>query len=173
MASVRFTDVQARPTEFLDFTSLTLEEFQTLIPPFEAAFHAHMAVWRLDGKPRTTRQFAVYKTCPLPTPQDRLFFILVYLKTGFDHGVGHPLLLLGDAKAPNCRKNKAFNDLGHYAEWPKVADAVIKASKPMRSRWYTDVCLAWAKAKRISGFTSSSPPSSRRYAPSAMPQPAP
>jgi hypothetical protein len=25
MASVRFTDVQARPTEFLDFTSLTLE----------------------------------------------------------------------------------------------------------------------------------------------------
>src|SRR5712691_13145432 len=47
---------------------------------------------------------------------------------GFDHGVGHPpLLLLGDAKAPNCRKNKAFNDLGHYSEWPKVADAVIKA----------------------------------------------
>jgi len=25
MASVRFTDVQARPTEFLDFTSLTLD----------------------------------------------------------------------------------------------------------------------------------------------------
>ena len=81
MASVRFTDVQARPTEFLDFTSLTLEEFQTLVPPFEAAFHAHMAVWRLDGKPRTARQFTVYKNCPLPTPEDRLFFILVYLKT--------------------------------------------------------------------------------------------
>ena len=28
MASVRFIDVQARPTEFLDFTSLTLEEFR-------------------------------------------------------------------------------------------------------------------------------------------------
>ena len=28
MASVRFTDVQVRPTEFLDLTSLTLEEFQ-------------------------------------------------------------------------------------------------------------------------------------------------
>jgi hypothetical protein len=25
----------------------------------------------------------------LPTPEDRLFFILVYLKTGLDHGVGH------------------------------------------------------------------------------------
>src|SRR3989441_13223378 len=81
MGSLQFTDVQSRPTEFLDFTSLTLEEFQTLVPPFEAAFQAHMAAWRLDGKPRTARQFAVYKNCPLPTPEDRLFFILVYLKT--------------------------------------------------------------------------------------------
>jgi hypothetical protein len=50
-------------------------------------------------------------------------------RLGFDHGVGHPFLLLGDAKAPNFRKNNAFNDLGHYSEWPKVADAVIKAPK--------------------------------------------
>ena len=81
MASIRFRDVQARPTEFLDFTSLTPEEFQTLVPPFEAAFHARMAVWRMDGKPRTARRFTVYKNCPLPTPEDRLLFILTYLKT--------------------------------------------------------------------------------------------
>ena len=78
MASVRFIDVQARPTEFLDFTSLTLDEFQLLVPPFAAAFQAHMAVWCLDGKPRAARRFTVYKNCPLPTPEDRLFFILVY-----------------------------------------------------------------------------------------------
>src|SRR5258708_33189775 len=76
-----FTDLQSRPTEFLDFTSLTLDEFQQLVPPFEAAFQAHMAAWRLDGKPRTARQFAVYKNCPLLTPEDRLFFLLTYLKT--------------------------------------------------------------------------------------------
>src|SRR5919108_67666 len=81
MASLRFSDAQSRPTEFLDLTSLTLEEFQLLIPPFEAAFQAHMAAWRLDGKPRTARQFAVYQNCPLPTPEDRLFFLLTYLKT--------------------------------------------------------------------------------------------
>src|ERR671919_2439814 len=81
MAKVQFTDVQARPTEFLDFTSLTLDEFQLLVPPFEAAFQAHMAAWCLDGQPRATRRFTVYKNCPLPTPEDRLFFILVYLKT--------------------------------------------------------------------------------------------
>jgi hypothetical protein len=34
---------------------------------------------------------------------------------GFDHGVGHPLLLLYDAKAPSGRKNKVFKGLGHYA----------------------------------------------------------
>src|ERR671922_693055 len=81
MAGARFTDVQARPSEFLDLTSVTLDEFQQLVSPFEAAFQAHMAAWRLDGKPRTARQFAVYQNCPLPTPEDRLFFILTYLKT--------------------------------------------------------------------------------------------
>ena len=65
MASLRFTDVQARPSEFLDLTSLTLEEFQQLVLPFETAFHAHLAAWRLDGKPRITRRFTVYKNCPL------------------------------------------------------------------------------------------------------------
>src|SRR2546422_5425221 len=81
MAHVQCTDVQARPTEFLDVTSLTLDEFQPLVPPFEAAFQAHMAAWRLDGQPRTARQFPVDKNCPLPTPEDRLFFLLTSLKT--------------------------------------------------------------------------------------------
>jgi hypothetical protein len=40
-----------------------------------------MAAWRLDGKPRTARQFAVYKNSPLPTPEDRPFFLLTALKT--------------------------------------------------------------------------------------------
>src|SRR6266850_1633832 len=81
MAGLRFPDLQSRPTDFLDFTSLTLDEFQQLVPPFEAAFQAHMAAWRLDGKPRTARQFAVYQNCPLPTSEDRLFFLLTSLKT--------------------------------------------------------------------------------------------
>ena len=91
MASVRFPDVQAHPMEFLDLTSLTLDEFQQLVPPFEAALQAHMASWRLDGKPRTARRFTVYKNCPLPTPEDRLFFILVYLKTYAPGGARAPV----------------------------------------------------------------------------------
>jgi Helix-turn-helix of DDE superfamily endonuclease len=99
MAGVRFADLQARPTEFLDLTSLTLDEFQLLVPPFETAFQAHMAAWRLDGKPRTARQFSVYKNCPLPTPEDRLLFILAYLKTYALQVVQGRLFGMGQSKA--------------------------------------------------------------------------
>ena len=99
MASVRFTDVQARPTEFLDLTSLTLDEFQQLVPPFEAAFQAHMAAWRLDGTPRTARRFSVYQHCPLATPEDRLFFLLTYLKTYALQVVQGRLFGMGQSKA--------------------------------------------------------------------------
>src|SRR5918996_4216876 len=99
MAHVQFTDVQDRPTEFLDLTSLTRDEFQILVPPFEAAFQAHMAAWRLDGKPRTARCFSVYQNCPLPTPEDRLLFILAYVKTYSLQVVQGRLFGMGQSKA--------------------------------------------------------------------------
>ena len=99
MAHVQFTDVQDRPTEFLDLTSLTRDEFHQLIPPFEAAFQARMAAWRLDGKPRTARCFSVYQNCPLPTPEDRLLFILAYVKTYSLQVVQGRLFGMGQSKA--------------------------------------------------------------------------
>src|SRR6266852_4860617 len=99
MAHVQFTDVQDRPLEFLDLISLTLDEFQPLVPPFEAAFQAHRAAWRLDGKPRTARRFTVYKNCPLATPEDRLFFLLTYLKTYALQVVQGRLFGMGQSKA--------------------------------------------------------------------------
>ena len=99
MAHVKFTDIKDRPTEFLDVTSLTLDEFQQLVPSFEAAFQAHMAAWRLDGKPRTTRRFTVYQNCPLPTPEDRLLFILAYVKTYSLQVVQGRLFGMGQSKA--------------------------------------------------------------------------
>src|SRR5262245_45242282 len=99
MAGLRFAELQSRPIEFLDFTSLTLDEFQQLVPPFEAAFHARMAAWRMDGKPRTVRRFTVYQNCPLPTPEDRLLFVLVYLKTYALQVVQGRLFGMGQSKA--------------------------------------------------------------------------
>jgi hypothetical protein len=99
MAGLRFSDVHTRPTELLDLTSLTGEEFHCLVPAFATAFHTRMATWRLDGKPRTARRFTVYQACPLPTPEDRLLFVLVYLKTYALQVVHGRLFGLGQSKA--------------------------------------------------------------------------
>jgi hypothetical protein len=99
MGTLRFADLQTRPTEVLDLTSLTMDEFQQLAPPFEAAFQAHMADWRLDGKRRTARRYTTYQNCPLPTPEDRLLFILVYLKTYPLQVVQGRLFGMGQSKA--------------------------------------------------------------------------
>jgi Helix-turn-helix of DDE superfamily endonuclease len=99
MGRLRFTDIQTRPSEVLDLTSLTVDEFQLLVLPFEAAFQAHMARWRLDGRPRTARQYTTDQNCPLPTPEDRLLFILVYLKTYPLQVVQGRLFGMGQSKA--------------------------------------------------------------------------
>jgi Helix-turn-helix of DDE superfamily endonuclease len=99
MGTLRLADIQTRPTEVLDLTSLTVEEFWALVVPFEAAFQTHMAAWRLDGRPRTARRYTTYTNCPLPTPEDRLLFILVYLKTYPLQVVQGRLFGMGQSKA--------------------------------------------------------------------------
>jgi hypothetical protein len=99
MGSLRFADLQTRPTEVLDVTSLTVAEFQPLVPPFEATFQAHLARWCLDGKPRTARRYTTDKRCPLPTPEDRLLLILIYLKTYPLQVVQGRLFGMGQSKA--------------------------------------------------------------------------
>jgi Helix-turn-helix of DDE superfamily endonuclease len=99
MGTLRFIDLQSRPTEVLDLTSLTLEEFRQLVPAFETAFQAHLTTWRLDGQPRTARRYTTYRNCPLPTPEDRLLFILIYLKTYPLQVVQGRLFGMGQSKA--------------------------------------------------------------------------
>lgn len=58
-----------------------------------------MAAWCLDGKPRTARRLSVYANCPLPTPEDRLSFLLTYLKTYSLQVVQGRLSGMGQSKA--------------------------------------------------------------------------
>jgi Helix-turn-helix of DDE superfamily endonuclease len=81
MRGMRYAEVSQKELKFLDMTSLTVEEFEQLVPSFEEAFQERMQQWRLDGKRRSGRGYTTYANCPLPTPEDRLLFILVYLKT--------------------------------------------------------------------------------------------
>ena len=64
MAGVRFADLQSRPTEFLDVTGVTLEEFQTLVPPLRPR---STRIWRRDasmGNPGPPAGFPWTKTAP-------------------------------------------------------------------------------------------------------------
>ena len=77
---LRYRELPTHTTDLLDLTSLTVDEFEALVPPFETAFLRYMAEWTLHGRRRKSRRYTTYQHCPLPTPEDRLLFILVYLK---------------------------------------------------------------------------------------------
>jgi hypothetical protein len=78
---MRYAEISQKDMKFLDFTSLTVEEFEQLVPEFEKNYQERMKYWRLDGKRRNGRGYQTYSNCPFPLPEDRLLFILVYLKT--------------------------------------------------------------------------------------------
>ncbi len=77
---LRYRDIPTHTTEVGDLTSLTVDEFAALVPPFEEAFLGSMAAWTLHGRRRQARRYTPSTHCPLPTPEDRLLFMLVSLK---------------------------------------------------------------------------------------------
>jgi Helix-turn-helix of DDE superfamily endonuclease len=163
MGNLRFAEVQARPTEFLDLTSLTVKEFRELVPPFEAAFQAHMTHWRLDGKPRIARRYTTYTNCPLPTPEDRLLFILVYLKTYPLQVVQGRLFGMGQSKAH---------------QWIHVLLVILRATlrtlgdAPTRSLTALAQRLGVAEAE-AAAMVAPTEESSPVFDPSTVPVPAP
>jgi hypothetical protein len=77
---LRYASERDKANHILNLTSLTVEQFEQLVEPFEQAFVRHMKVWTMEGKPRTARAYTPYANSPLPTPEDRLLFLLCYLK---------------------------------------------------------------------------------------------
>ncbi len=77
---LRYASERDKANQILNLTSLTVEQFEQLVEPFEQAFVRHMREWTMEGKPRTARAYTPYVNSPLPTPEDRLLFLLTYLK---------------------------------------------------------------------------------------------
>jgi hypothetical protein len=77
---LRYQNEKVKANRILDLTSLTVQEFEQLVEAFEVEFVRHMQDWTMEGLPRTGRRYSQYATCPLPTPEDRLLFMLSYLK---------------------------------------------------------------------------------------------
>ena len=98
---LRYTSERDKANQILNLTSLTVEQFEQLVEPFEQAFVRHMQQWTMEGKPRTARAYTPYVNSPLPTPEDRLLFLLSYLKVA-SLQVAHAALF--DMTQPNANK---------------------------------------------------------------------
>lgn len=153
---LRYVEERDKAYRILDLTSLMVAEFEQLVPAFETAFLAHMDAWTLEGKPRTGRRYSQYANCPLPSPEDRLLFILSYLKVAplqAAHGV---LFGMGQPKA-----NQWIHTL-----LPVLAHALAAAGAlPARTRGDLEARLAQVTRAVSPPFLSTTAPNARSSAP--------
>jgi hypothetical protein len=75
-----YQDIAHNKARVRALTSLEPDEFASLVPHFERCFLKHMQEYTIDGLPRRNRRYSAYKNSPLPTPEDKLLFILIHIK---------------------------------------------------------------------------------------------
>ena len=81
LCRMKYRDYQHKEKSFRSLTGLSIEQFGELFPCFEAAHNEYLSQYDMNGRYRNSRRsFVIYRNSPLPTVEDRLFFILVYLK---------------------------------------------------------------------------------------------
>ncbi|MDR0560361.1 MAG: hypothetical protein LBG92_09315 [Prevotellaceae bacterium] len=62
-------------------TGFTHEHFRELLLHFEEAHNSYFTKYDMNGRYHNNRRnFVTYRNSPLPSVEDRLFFILVYIK---------------------------------------------------------------------------------------------
>lgn len=72
---------RTNPKRFRSLTGMTEDTFNNLLPFFKDSHDEYFRYHQLNGKPRKgIRPPVIYKTSPLPTIEDRLYFILYFLK---------------------------------------------------------------------------------------------
>jgi hypothetical protein len=113
-----YTQLSRKPKQFHALTGYTLEEFDALLPAFVISFLAYVQEYTLEGKKRQKRRYVTYKNSPLPTMEDKLLFILVYLRKattqdifGEVFGMSQPVVNQWVHRLHPCL-NQALADLG-------------------------------------------------------------
>ena len=77
----RYETLKTQPKRLLSLTGYTLEEFSALLPYFSKRFLASVETKTLEGnQPRKKRRYTHYKNSCLPNFEDKLLFILMYLR---------------------------------------------------------------------------------------------
>lgn len=77
---LRYAQIAHDETKLLALTGLTSVEFQALVPTFQTSFEQYLHTQTMEGLHRIGRSHTTYRNSPLPTIEDKLLFILVYLK---------------------------------------------------------------------------------------------
>lgn len=77
---LRYHDISNDERRVLSLTSLTPKEFADLVPFFTTSFYEYLDEQTIDGYERIGRQYVPYRNSTLPTMEDKLLFILVYLR---------------------------------------------------------------------------------------------
>jgi hypothetical protein len=80
MGKLYYIDLRDNPKALLAHTGLKPDEFEALAVLFDQAWQRYISAYTLEGKPRQ-RQSRGRKNETFPTLEDRLLFVLYYLKT--------------------------------------------------------------------------------------------
>jgi hypothetical protein len=77
---LRYHEISNDERRVLSLTSLTPKEFADLVPLFTMSFYEYLEEQTVEGYERIGRRYVPYRNSTLPTMEDKLLFILVYLK---------------------------------------------------------------------------------------------
>lgn len=77
---LRYENIAHKEKELLAMTGYTKQEFTALVPPFQESYDAYLQHNTIEGYERVGQIPKTYHNSPFPTIEDKLLFILVYLK---------------------------------------------------------------------------------------------
>jgi hypothetical protein len=78
---VKYEQWKKNPIRFVAMTGYTVGQFEELLPYFKEAHDQYLSFYQMNGKRRKgIRRFVLYANSPLPSVEERLAFILSYLK---------------------------------------------------------------------------------------------
>ena len=96
---LRYHEIANDERRVLSLTSLTPLEFANLVPLFTTSFYEYLEEQTIEGYERVGRSYVPYRNSTLPTMEDKLLFILVYLKQAPTQEVQGSLFGMRQSKA--------------------------------------------------------------------------
>ena len=96
---LRYHDISKDERRVLSLTSVTPKEFTDLVPLFTMSFYEYLDEQTIEGYERVGRRYVPYRNSTLPTMEDKLLFILVYLKQAPTQEVQGSLFGMRQSKA--------------------------------------------------------------------------